>query len=104
MDRLAFNAVASINEQRVSRQMFVTLRLSSCTHTSASSENDRSAAADMSRKVALLQFLRPSVTTKVPMLLLLNLRLLLKSVLMAVTQHAASAYRVLASRELARVS
>ena len=58
----------------------------------------------MSRKVALLRFLRPRVTTRVPMLLLLNLRRLLKSVLIVVMQQAARAYRVLASIELALVS
>ena len=84
--------------------MLVTLRLSSWTQASASRENDRRAAADMSRKVALLRFLRPRVTTRVPMLLLLNLRRLLKSVLIVVMQQAARAYRVLASNELALVS
>jgi hypothetical protein len=41
--------------------------------------------------VELLRFLRPSVISNVPMLLLLNLRLLLKSVLIVVMQQAASA-------------
>jgi hypothetical protein len=57
--------------------MLMTLRRWSGSHVSASSENDRRAAADMSRNVALFRHLRPTETTKVPMLLPLSLRLLL---------------------------
>jgi hypothetical protein len=57
--------------------MQITLRRWSCTHISASIENDRNAAAAISRKVALVRLLRPTVTIKEPMLLLLSLRLLL---------------------------
>jgi hypothetical protein len=71
--------------------MFITLRRSSWTQLSASREKDRRAAADIRRNVELLRFLRPSVISNVPMLLLLNLRLLLKSVLIVVMQQAARA-------------
>jgi hypothetical protein len=84
--------------------MLVTLRRSSDTQDSASSEKIRSAAADIRRNVALLRFLRPRDTTKVPMLVLQKRRRLLKSVLIVVMQQAARAYLVLAKIEFARVS
>lgn len=58
----------------------------------------------MSRKVALLLCFNPMAITNVPILLLLNLRRLLKSVLIVVMQHAAKACRADANMGPARVS